>query len=532
MRASMLLAATLLLAGCVDVPAAESTLEDAATDLAAAPSDGAEARAHANATGAASTPPDVPSNMSMPPPPFDPCALPLAGLDDPCLADGFHFGEAAFWDAGAVPDLVASGTAGLCEATTGCLDTTFDVAETAPGARLRVDVQVYFQDPSHVRVLADVLGASPETGLDLALFPPGAESARGGEAVTASTWGTFAASLFAGGYDVDTREALPGPEVGAWTLRVNGLLPDGVAYRLRAKLEAPAPPSDDPALPDLRIIPPFEVGFMVPTTTFQPGLPTPTAAPVAGCMAEEYVEAERNGLQRPTLCLRFSMGFANAGAGNWRLKMLDDAATPTTPLDDGGDIPVVQSVCTADGRACRDLPRLDGLVTRWDSAHGHYHYQNAYVFDLYRVVPSETGTPALEAISTSGKLGIDPGPETLAGWTTFGQLEPWGPVGRDASGAEDPADKSLNAGWGDVYDWNRAGNYVPFPADAALRPVPGEYLLRGTTDPAGQIVETDDANNGGYTHFRVDATGGVEILERGYGTDPWDAAKAVFDVTP
>lgn len=536
MRVTVLLAASLLLAGCADVPAAESTLEDA-IDLAAASAEAAEARAEANATAAAQPPPVAPSNMSMPPPALDPCSLPLAGLDDPCLADGFHFGEAAFWDGGSVPSVVETGFPATCAATTGCTDLVFDVAETAAGARLRVDAQVFFKDPSHIRTLADTcLGidfCGLETGLLFALFPPGVEVAEGNEAATGSTQGAFAATLFVGGHDLDTREPLPGPEVGTWTLRLNGQLPDGVAYRMRAKLEAPTPPSDALAYPDLRIIPPFEVGFMVPTTSFQPGLPTPTAVPVAGCMPEEYVEAEQNGLERPTLCLRFSMGFANAGDGNWRLKMLDEgAAAPMLPTDEGADIPVVQSVCTADGRDCRDLPMLDGLVTRWDEAHGHYHYQNAYVFDLYRVTASEGGSPALELLSTSGKLGIDPGPEAFVGWTTFGQLEPWGPVGQDASGTEAPADKTLNAGWGDVYDWNRAGNYVPFPSDPAGRPVAGEYLIRGVTDPDGHIVEKDDANNQAYTHFRVDDLGGVEILERGHGLDPWDASKDVLDVTP
>lgn len=517
-RGALAIVALVVTAGCLG---ASETPVESATSEDAGPTTPAPPFVERNASASPKTPRNVTAVPVASGP--DPCTLPLDGLTDPCLADGFHFGEAAFWEGGALPGVAETGTSATC-ARTGCADTSFVVAQTAEGARLRVDVQIYFTDPSHIRTLADTL-TGHETGLDLALYPPGVARAPGNEAAATDTWGTFAATMSVGGYDVDTREARPGPATGEWTLRVYGTLPDAFQYRLRAKLEAPAPPGDALAYPDLRIIPPFEVGFMAPTATFQPGVPTPIAVPGAGCMAEEYVEAHRNGLARPTLCLRFSMGFANGGDGNWRLKMPDVASG--LPTEDGPEIPVTQSVCTADGRLCRDLPRPEGLVARWDAAHEHYHYQNAYVFDLYRVGPG-----GLERVSTSGKLGIDPGPESFVGWTTFGQLDPWGPIGRDASGAEDPADKELNAGWGDVYDWNRAGNYVPFPADATQRPVPGEYVLRGATDPLRQIAETDETNNEGYTWFRVDAMGRVEILERGMGRDPWDAEKAAYDVTP
>lgn len=329
-------------AGCLtpDVPAAEALPETVAP--ASAPSEPAKP--------ALPVEPEPVVNETVAAPPPDPCAEPVVGLDHACIADGFHFGEAAFWDGGAVPNVRESGTPAHCAATTGCLDTVFTVAETAPGARLRVDVQVYFVDPSDVRTIPDTI-TGHETALDLSLFPPDAEAAPGNEAARGDTWGTFGASLAVGGYDADTREALPGPTPGEWTLRVNGLLPEDMAYRLRARLDPPTPPTDQVAFPDMRIIPPFDVGFMVPTSSFQPGLPTPTAVPAAGCMAEEYVEAQQNGLQRPTLCLRFSMGFANGGLGAFRLKM--PPASDEPPADrtkPGPEIPVAQSVCTADMR--------------------------------------------------------------------------------------------------------------------------------------------------------------------------------------
>ena len=521
--------------GCLGAEEA-SSVEPLAEDVSPA---GTDAQAPPAAASSSSEPEFIfdPQPTPPPTPPPDPCVVaPALGLDDPCIADGFEFGETAFWDGGPLPGVQDTGTADTCVKAGGCMDTTFEVAETAPGARLRVDVQVFFRDPSDVRTVPDTY-TGHETMIEVALFPPGAELTPGNEAAWGDTSGTFAASVFVGGYDFDTREALDGPATGTWTMRVNGLLPDDMGYRLRARLEPPTPPSDEVAYPDMRIIAPFDIGFMVPTSTFHAGLPTPTAVPVAGCMAEEYLEGQRNGLERPTLCLRFSMGFANAGSGAFRLKMPPGSdAAPADRTSEGPELPIVQSVCTADNRLCRDLERPEGLVARWDPAHEHYHYQNAYVFELYRVVASgdEGAPPELEFVSTSGKLGIDPGPEAFVGWnSSFAQsVHPWAPDGKGVDGSDDVADKHLMAGWGDVYDWNRAGNYVPFPADAAMRPVAGEYLLRGATDPERQIAEMDDANNDGYTWFTVDSLGGVEILERGYGADPWDEFKAVLDVTP
>lgn len=63
-------------------------------------------------------------------------------------------------------------------------------------------------------------------------------------------------------------------------------------------------------------------------------------------------------------------------------------------------------------------------------------------------------------------------------------------------------------------------------------PREGFYVLRGTADGDKQIVESDETDNVSYAFFEVSENGKVELIERGYGTDPWDPDKVVLTVSP
>jgi hypothetical protein len=90
----------------------------------------------------------------------------------------------------------------------------------------------------------------------------------------------------------------------------------------------------------------------------------------------------------------------------------------------------------------------------------------------------------------------------------------------------------VRKGWGDFYEWNRSGNYVPFPTSNDGSPKGGYYLLRATVNPLGLLIETNERDNVSYALIRVFNDGRVQLLERGYGRDPWNGPKEILTESP
>jgi hypothetical protein len=93
---------------------------------------------------------------------------------------------------------------------------------------------------------------------------------------------------------------------------------------------------------------------------------------------------------------------------------------------------------------------------------------------------------------------------------------------------------NLERGWGDIYRWQRPGQYVSYAsvaeADGSMRA--GRYVLRFTVDPVDHIAEGDETNNVGYALIEVVDGGGLGhdrlvVCEQGFGRDPWDASRRV-----
>jgi hypothetical protein len=194
----------------------------------------------------------------------------------------------------------------------------------------------------------------------------------------------------------------------------------------------------------------------------------------------------------------------------------------------------------------------------WHTTHAHYHYQNAYEIQLLKVKKGDcpTGTkelspshPHLCLVGPGRKRGFDPTNERMADWHRFwpacGVLRL--PTPDEIVAGIDPNARcqhdrdfrgggfiEVQAGWGDIYEWNRGGNYVAFPEveGSPGKPVAGSYVLRATADPLGKIIETDETDNVSYARIQVFEDEQVVLLERGYGSDPWDPSKKVLKVTP
>lgn len=337
------------------------------------------------------------------------------------------------------------------------------------------------------------------------------------------------------------------------------MIPESVvdmAFRMRAKLEAPAPDPQGILLPNLRVIPPFELGFPLATTQVGPGVPNVPQS--RSCMTSELTEPTENDVLAghdpdiadvPTLCLRYSMGLENAGDGVFRLIQIQPAWARDVEAGARwffglGDIPLVQRLCTFNASECHDHTATDNPpFARFHLRHSHYHFQNAFFFRLYEF-PEDwkrgDPQPELRELGEGRKMGVQTTHETMADWGRFYHLprklyhqpDESGCDGRDGGPCGELV--VLQAGWGDAYEWNRDGNYVDFPQSLPGSGVPKEgfYLLRGTADLAGQVVESNETDNVSYAFFEVARNGKVELIERGYGTDLWDPNRLVLTVAP
>lgn len=419
-------------------------------------------------------------------------------------------GDTAFWD-GEDVDAAQVRDPDLCGVAGECWDYRLDVAPG--GAQLRVSLAAHLQNPGDVRPWPDNPEGAFEMLFTVQLIDPAGEIATERPRQDRLIIRSYAVELF-----------VNRPEAGVWTVRVIPTSVMDMAFRMRAQLAARDVATKEertvPLPPNLRIIPPFEFNFNNSSAAYRPGAGTPGLH--ASCMAEEVIEATGEGFSIPQLCLRFSIGLENVGKGPLWLLMTND----------GDDAILTQRVLTSDGTV-RDKRKGAAGRAEWDVFHGHYHYQNAYGVALLSSADPEwtpgDGRPKLIPVAPGRKLGFGPGNEFLADWRRFYQGPPHHYYD---SGDSYDGDISIQTGWGDIYEWNRSGNYVDFPQAVPGVPQAGFYVLRGTTDPLHQIVEADNSDNISYALFEVTTLGDVKLLERGYGRDPWDSHKVVLDVAP
>lgn len=359
--------------------------------------------------------------------------------------------------------------------TMDCRVYTFEVTE--PAQRLRVALA----SPSATEIF----------GLDI-FDPSGRRVATGG----GLTW--------------DIEKFVDQPALGTWTVRVRPTVVEESAFRVRAKLEdVSAAKSHKPAtdlLPNLRLTPPFEFTFEAPLSLLGPGLGVGGQQPVT-CTPRETAE------NQAIRCLRFSMGPQNVGDGLLELKY-QPTASPNEP------VPVTQVIHRSDGSVD---PRPGGTA-EYHAKHAHYHHDGFGAVELYRVLDAKNGE--IEHAGSSPKQGYCIAPYVIVNWADFSNE----PVkrstcetrGQDADPSKG-AEMFLSKGWSDVYSWALDDNYTNFGTSGD-----GLYLVRSTTDPRNVIAETDETDNTSYAFISVEGTS-IEVLERGYGSGPWDNRKILAE---
>ncbi len=281
------------------------------------------------------------------------------------------------------------------------------------------------------------------------------------------------------------------PGVGRWTIKVTAVrIINETSFRVRAKLEARSPSlgvRKGPVLPNLQVLPPHEASFLFPvsngtTPDDQIGL---DVVGRASCHAEEHVE------DQAVRCLRFGFGVRNTGLGPMNLfhvgpQFQDRDLIQRIELAEGGHI------------------ERDAGMARFHKTHGHYHHQDAVALQLFSVVDPESGK--LEAAGDKHFKGFAHRDELLREWDRF--YPTWDKTGF-----------GLLSGWADIYEWDRPGNYIDF----GINP-DGRYVVRMWADPVAGVLESNEADNVGYTYLEVSGNT-VKLLEAGRGRDPWDPCK-------
>jgi len=422
----------------------------------------------------------------------------LSGIALPGLAaetsKTLKVGQPLFWD-GAYIDSGDIQDDALCDIAAPC--PTWKLVVAGQSARLRVAI--------------DTPSREDTFGLEL-LDPSGAVVA------SASNSNQF-----------NTEAFVPTPAPGSWTVRVVPQGVDKASFRLRAKLEREVPkrPVGKVALlPDLKAVPPFELGFIAPANPLNGAYPPDTVNPPldllgyhpVSCAPDESAPVAIGG-GGATRCLRFTSGPMNVGVGpfDMRFDLVGDAAKRSVePNTIRG--PMFQAVHYGD-----DSVRMRPAGTySFHKTHAHFHTDQILSYELFSVDAPGVLRPA----GVGTKSGFCPADQLFGQWTRFTQEIPgaFGMGDQAANGCFSPYQGSLGLtpGWGDVYRWQRPGQYVEFNGNAD-----GRYVVRVTVDKSNTVLESDDTNNSAYA--LIDVTGDrVRLLERGQGTDPWDSHHVVF----
>ena len=391
-------------------------------------------------------------------------------------------GMATFWTGGYVADHVRTAglpTSAACEVAH-CF--TWQLQLTKPASRLRVAIDTPSRESSFTVEVLDPAGAT---------------------AASATNSNRFNIEAF-----------VAKPAAGSWTVRV---VPRDAAYagfRMRAKAEGAVakPAKKTVLLPNLQATPPYEFGFVAPANPLNGLYPPDTVNPpldVLGnhplsCAADEMAE---DGAQR---CLRLTTGPRNAGVG---------------PMD-LGYVPIEHELgLVAEGPVTQYLHWSDGSVTQrpagtflFHKTHAHYHFQDILDYSIYRVTVPGTLVPA----GHGTKAGFSPADQLFADWSQFAQEDGQFIEGASTARSVGASTFGLSVGWGDVYRWQRPGQYVEFVGNGD-----GLYVVRSVVDIKNRVLETDETDNAAYAYVQVTGES-VRIIERGQGTSPWDPRKKVF----
>jgi hypothetical protein len=406
-------------------------------------------------------------------------------------------GQSRFWLGGQIEDGIVPDPS-LCDIVAPC--PSWEVALTHEAHRLRVAIDTPSREDSFGLEVLDAAGAVVASGAAANQF--------NGEAFLAR------------------------PKAGRYTIRVVPENATDAFFRLRIKLEAaPAAPADPKRalLPNLKAVPPYEFTFAAPANPANGLYPPDTVNPplsVAGyepvsCAPDELAPVAAGG-QGATDCLRLTSGPINVGEGPFVKRFFLDqdlAAGKVEPATLRG--PTSQTIYHADGSTST---RPAGTYS-FHTTHAHFHDDGILTYELFRVVEGRDGD-SLAPAGLGTKSGFCPADQLFGEWRRFAQ-DPTGTFseGDTAVGScFSPNDGTfaLTRGWGDVYRWQRPGQFVEWAGNRD-----GYFVVRTTVDKGNMTLESDETDNSSYALIKV-AGRRIETIERGQGLSHLDPGREVF----
>ncbi|MFQ3199401.1 MAG: hypothetical protein ACI9SK_000108 [Zhongshania sp.] len=329
------------------------------------------------------------------------------------------------------------------------------------------------------------------------------------------------------------------PEPGLWSIRVRPSGAEKASYRLRAKLESVTPEQlrsegEVRALyPNLRTVPPYELTFTAPINPLNGVYPPDSVNPPASVLGESLISCSADeaapkalGGADAQVCLRLTSGPINIGEGIYDMRFrltedLQDGDAELNPEEAMSRIvvgPMEQALHYSDG----SIEFLDAGTYSYHPTHAHFHDDFILSYYLYKVMDQDTGS--MEKAGAGSKSGFCPADQLWGNWYKFEQ-------GNEIPGGDSPGGGcfsfnngvvGLSVGWGDVYRWQRPGQYVEFSGQGN-----GKYIVHAMVDEYNNVVESDETDNVSYAYIDVQGEE-ISILERGWGISPWDTNKVVF----
>lgn len=331
------------------------------------------------------------------------------------------------------------------------------------------------------------------------------------------------------------------PQAGVWTVVVRAEDVDRASYRLRAKLESVTPESviatseanRRPLYPNLRTVPPYEFTFTAPLNPLNGIYPPDTINPpasvagitLASCSIDEYLPTEAGGADAKH-CLRLTSGPINIGEGiyDMRFRLLEDFIAGNAELNPEeafsrlvvGDMK--QAVHYSDG----SIEYVEAGTYSFHPTHAHFH--DDYILSYYLALVTDPVSGEFHRVGTGTKSGFCPADQLWGDWRAFAQ-------GTEVPGGDSPLSScfsvtdgfvGLSVGWGDVYRWQRPGQYVEFDGQGN-----GRYVINAVVDEYNNVIESDETDNVSYAYVEIQGDN-ITILERGWGESPWDPNKQVF----